>query len=271
MTKTLICLDSVFEHDPKTTRIRRLAGDPTPLTTGTWTTVLELRAAKLKTYPTTFTDEPPRPGHRLLIRRTEAWTDSTDSTALVLTTSVAPSGRWRPGPTDRTVLGPHGQTLIVPQVHPTSTVGIAAILDVAEQLPDPAHADVIADWYWPTSTVQDIPVITDRSSGTPLLAATDPETIRTATTLLARHPIASLADVICALLGASEWEVGPSAIHSADDGQVTTQLEQAGWPPEHLATISPRARRELLFDAAVIEQSGIPWPLIHTSLHTGEA
>lgn len=275
MTEILICLDSVWEHDPDRKQTRRLAGAPTETSpTDMWRPYLELVAGTAVTTPTATTTSPPepnRPGRRILIRRHETWKGTTDSTALILTTDVVPAGRWQPGPTDRTVIGPDGQTLIVPHIHPTSAVGIVAILDVAEQLPDPALADVIADWYWPCSTVQGVPAIVDRGTGTPLIGSTDPETIRTVAALLARHPIPTHAHITSALHGAGEWDVGPTAIHHADDDVIAVQLERAGWSVDHLAAIGPRAHRDLLLEAHVIEQSGVPWPLVHKALRNSGA
>lgn len=58
----------------------------------------------------------------------------------------------------------------------------------------------------------------------------------------------------------NEWDVDPTALVLVDDDVIAVQLEQAGWADDEHATIGPRARRELLLEAYVIEQPDIPLP-----------
>lgn len=265
MTQYLICLDAVFEHDPDRLLIRRMAGHPTPKTAGEWRAYAELGAGTgVNRYPTLRTDQPAGPGRRLMIRWDgEEWAYATDVTSLILDTDRLPSGRWRPSEAgDPTVDGPDGIRILLPRIHPTSTVGIAAILDVAEAMPIPEDIDVRAEWYWPVAPYgYGWWKVCDRTTGEALIGPTTKAIARTVSLLLARHPIRTYAHIFSALMGASEWDVQDPDRFAYDD-RVAVLLEQAGWSVDHLAAIGPQARWQLLGEARAIEWAGTPWPLV---------
>lgn len=80
-------------------------------------------------------------------------------------------------------------------------------------------------------------MVSDRTTGVPLARALDEGTARTVARLLARHPIGTYTHIMPALMGASEWDGSPAALHRPDDDMVTIQVHHAGGPADHLEAL----------------------------------